>query len=98
MGSCNGPCFEGGDEYIPRRKETVQTLGIGELKFSPQTALTLQRGIENKWNLDADGGRELASLADIHIIPLFRRIASADIVLSAGPEDGCGVAAVQETY
>jgi hypothetical protein len=52
----------------------------------------------HRLTLDADGGRELASLADTHIIPLFRRIAPADIVLSAGPDDGCGVAAVQETY
>jgi hypothetical protein len=52
----------------------------------------------HRLTLDVGGGREIASLADMHIIPLFRRIASADIVLSAGPQDGCGVAAVQETY
>ena len=78
----------------------VQTLGIAQLKFFPRTGFTVQRqrGTANKWNLDADGGRKIASLAHTHIIPLFRRIAPADIVLSAGPDDGCGVAAIQETY
>jgi hypothetical protein len=67
---------------------------------SSKIVLTLHPPIDflHRLTLDADGGRVIASLADTHIIPLFRRIAPADIVFSAGPEDGCGVAAVQETY
>jgi hypothetical protein len=67
---------------------------------SSKIVLTLHPPIDflHRLTLDADGGREIASLADTHIIPLFRRIAPADIVLSVRPDDGCGVAAVQETY
>ena len=90
---------------------------------SSKIVLTLHPPIDllHRLTLDVDGGREIASLADTHIIPLFKRIARVDIVLSAGPgyagsrqsrfgmlpfgdfdttlpDDGCGVAAVQETY
>jgi hypothetical protein len=90
---------------------------------SSKILLTLHPPINllHRLTLDADGGKKIASLADTPIIPLFRRIAAADIVLSTGPDyagsrqsrfgmlpfgdfdttlpdDGWGVAAVQETY